>query len=218
MISCRAVSFAYPDNTFGLRVKSLTIKKGETVAVVGPSGCGKTTLVNLVSGIYTPQKGEIEIDGVEISKFGVADRQDFRIARMGLIFQEFELLAYLNVLENIMLPYRLNPILAIDEKVLNRAKRLAIAVGLEDRTQRFPNKLSQGERQRVAVCRALITEPKVLLCDEPTANLDPKNRDAILDMLFKYCKQSNTTLLMVTHDYEILSRFDTVIDSRTFMA
>lgn len=217
MIHCTNIAFEYPNNTFGLKVPSLQVNSGETVAIIGPSGCGKTTLIQLLAGILTPHKGSITVNNLEITNFSASDRQDFRIATIGLMFQEFELLNYLTVLDNILLPFRLNPILTLDASIEKKAVELAIAVGLEDKLNRYPKKLSQGERQRVAVCRALISNPKVLLCDEPTANLDPDNRNNILDILFTYAKENNTALVMVTHDQEIWNRFDRIIDSRNFI-
>jgi putative ABC transport system ATP-binding protein len=134
-----------------------------------------------------------------------------------LIFQEFKLLNYLNVLENILLPYRLNPILELTIEIRNRATELAVSVGLSDKINRHPKNLSQGERQRVALCRALITSPSLLLCDEPTANLDPANRDKILDLLFEYGQEKPASLVMVTHDPEVLGRFDQQVDIRDYL-
>lgn len=217
MINCTNIAFEYPNNTFGLKVPSIEVNPGETVAIVGPSGCGKTTLIQLLAGILIPNKGSIIVNNMEITDLGARDIQDFRIATIGLMFQEFELLNYLTVLDNIILPYRLNPILTLEPSIQKKALELAIAVGLEDRLNRYPKKLSQGERQRVGVCRALISNPKVLLCDEPTANLDPDNRNNILDILFSYAKENNTALVMVTHDQEIWNRFDRIIDCRNFI-
>ncbi|WP_225312636.1 ABC transporter ATP-binding protein [Pseudotamlana haliotis] len=190
----------------------MDIKKGQQTAIIGPSGCGKTTFINLISGILKPDSGVISVDDITLSDFNKTERQDFRIVSMGLIFQEFELLDYLSVFENILLPYRINSLLSLDKKVKERAKILAERVGLGDKITRYPKQLSQGERQRVAICRALIAEPKVLLCDEPTANLDPVNRDNIIDILTSYCQDKQTTLVVVTHDHEILPRFKSVIN------
>ncbi len=216
MIRCESVRFSYPNDPFGIAVPELSVEEGEQIAIVGPSGCGKTTLINLLAGIRTPQQGSIVVDDIDLTQFGERDRQDFRIVKMGLIFQEFELLEYLNVLDNILLPYRINPVLALNAKVKARAEELCMQVGLKDKLRKLPKKLSQGERQRVAVCRALVTNPQLLLCDEPTANLDPVNRDNILDILFQYCKTNNKTLIVVTHDQEILHRFSRSIDIREY--
>ena len=217
VIRCKDLEFSYETGDFHLAVPHLEIPPGQRAALKGPSGCGKTTLIHLFAGILKAKKGELEISGVALSDYSDRDLQDFRIVRLGLIFQQFELLQYLNSYENVLLPYRLNPVLELGEEQRERARDLMEEVGLSDKMARFPKELSQGERQRVAVCRALITAPSLLLCDEPTANLDPANRDRILDILFAYCQNQNASLLMVTHDHEILNRFDQVLDIRSFL-
>lgn len=214
MISCRELRFSYTGSPFELSIPELKIERGTQLVMVGPSGSGKTTFLNLLAGILQPDSGSISIDGIELTQYDKPSRQDFRIVKIGLVFQEFALLEYLNVLENIILPYRLNPVMQLADPVRARGKKLASMVGLGDKLKRFPRNLSQGEKQRVAFCRALVTEPEVLLCDEPTANLDPGNRDHILDLLLSFCRENGKTLVMVTHDHEILDRFDEVIDIR----
>jgi putative ABC transport system ATP-binding protein len=150
--------------------------------------------------------------GLELTNLGVEDRQDLRILKLGLVFQEFELLEYLHVLDNILLPYRITPILALDEPARDRAISLAEDVGLGDKLKRFPDQLSQGERQRVALCRALVTRPAVILGDEPTGNLDNVNRDHVTEALFRYSKETGAPLVVVTHDQELVERFDRNID------
>jgi putative ABC transport system ATP-binding protein len=184
------------------------------VALTGPSGCGKTTLLNLLSGILVPGQGKIDVDGAVISGLNHEDRQDFRALRMGLVFQEFELLEYLSVLDNVLLPFRLNPILQLTQAADQRARHLCEEVGLGNKIKRYPAHLSQGERQRVAVCRALVTQPVVIFGDEPTGNLDPANRDHVMDILFDYSDKSGAPLVIVTHDHDLLDRFDRTIDVR----
>jgi putative ABC transport system ATP-binding protein len=147
---------------------------------------------------------------------GDSARRDFRIKNIGLVFQEFELLAYLSVYDNILLPYRINPAVRLDSSVRDKAAALAQGVGIGDKLRRFPDKLSQGERQRVAVCRALLTEPGVILADEPTGNLDPSNKDRVLDILFAYVRERGATMVTVTHDHDLLARFDRVIEFKEF--
>ncbi|TDI33832.1 MAG: ATP-binding cassette domain-containing protein, partial [Acidobacteria bacterium] len=132
-------------------------------------------------------------------------------------FQEFELLEYLSVLDNILLPYRVTPALRLDHAVRERAQDLARQVGIADKLGRLVDRLSHGERQRVAVCRALLTQPALLLADEPTGNLDPANRDRVLDFLFDYVARAGGTLVTVTHDRELLSRFGRVLDMKNFL-
>jgi putative ABC transport system ATP-binding protein len=217
MIKIDNLLFSYPDNSFDISISSLMIKQGEKIAIIGPSGTGKTTLLNLLSGIFQPQSGEIQIGNIKLTDYSSEDLQDFRIVRIGLVFQEFELLDYLTVLDNILLPYRITSVLEITDDVISRAKRLAGDVGLVDKVDRKPDHLSQGERQRVAVCRALITEPSVIMGDEPTGNLDPKNRDQIMDILFKYSDKNKVPLVIVTHDHELIQRFDRVVDISEIM-
>ena len=214
MIEVRDLAFGYPHDGFALSVKELEVAPGESVAMVGPSGCGKTTLLHLLAGILAPGAGSVVVDGVEVSQLGREDRQDFRALGMGLVFQEFELLDYLDVLDNVLLPYRVSPALSLDGKARQRAGELIGRVGLADKKNSFPRRLSQGERQRVAVCRSLVTLPKVLFGDEPTANLDEDNRDLVMDTLFRYTEEQRAPLVVVTHDHELRRRFNRVVDMR----
>jgi putative ABC transport system ATP-binding protein len=216
MISVSNLKFDYPAGGFHLEVEDLQIQSGESVAVIGASGTGKTTLLNLISGVMVPTFGTISTNGVEVSALDDSKRRNFRIKNIGLIFQEFELLDYLSVVDNILLPYRISPVLQLDDDVRARANRLVEQVGMSDKLKRPIRRLSQGERQRVAICRALLTEPPLLLADEPTGNLDPENTTLVLDMLFDWVKQSGTTLVSVTHEREHLDRFDRVVDFAQF--
>jgi ABC-type lipoprotein export system ATPase subunit len=153
---------------------------------------------------------------VDVTRRSDRERRSFRITRIGLVFQEFELLDYLSVLDNILLPYRINPTLRLDGEVRKRAGRLAGSVGIADKLGRRPDRLSQGERQRVAVCRAVLPEPVLLLADEPTGNLDPSNADKVLDILFDYASERGATMLAVTHDHDLIPRFAQVIDFKRF--
>ncbi|MUP45625.1 ABC transporter ATP-binding protein [Gramella sp. BOM4] len=212
MIRLQEVQFSYPRDSFQLSIPRLDIGRAEKLAITGPSGCGKTTLLNLISGIIRPVSGSIQFEDIDLTALNAQDLKDFRLIKMGLIFQQFELLNYLNVLDNVLLPFRINPILNLDEDIKERAVSLIRSLGLGDKLKRSPARLSQGERQRVSVARALVTKPEVLICDEPTANLDPVNRDRILDIIDSYCEENKTTLIMVTHDQEILHRFHRIIN------
>lgn len=218
MIDVDNVTFNYRVGGFRLRIPTLRIEAGERVAVVGPSGCGKTTLLHLLAGVLVPSAGRITVDGTDVSALGREDRQDYRALRMGMVFQEFELLAYLDVIDNVLLPYRISPVLVLDDEARERANTLTREVGLGGKQQRYPRHLSQGERQRIAVCRALVTRPAILLGDEPTGNLDPGNRDHIMDTLWRYGDEGGAPLIVVTHDHEVLHRFDRTIDVREFSA
>ena len=218
MIGIRDLEFAYTDSDFRLRIAELSVAPATTTAFIGPSGSGKTTLLNLIAGILLPDRGTVETNGTVVTELSDRERRAFRVEGVGLVFQEFELLEYLTVLDNILLPYRINPALRLEPDVRHRAVDLAERVGIADKLGRLPRRLSQGERQRVAVCRAVLTDPPLLLTDEPTGNLDPVNREKVLDILFDYVHESGTTLVSVTHDHEILGRFETVVDFRSFHA
>jgi len=216
VIKIQDLEFRYGEGEFRLRIPDLVIERGSTTAFIGPSGSGKTTLLNLLAGIVLPGRGRVEAGEVEVSGLTDRERRNFRITRVGLVFQEFELLEYLSVLDNILLPYRINPSLKLDAAVRERAAELARSVGIADKLGRHPGRLSQGERQRVAVCRAVLPGPAVLLADEPTGNLDPVNAGRVLDILFDFARQGEATLVAVTHDHDLLPRFERVIDFKAF--
>jgi len=216
MIEVNNVTFGYRIGGFRIDIPKLGVEAGEKVAVIGPSGRGKTTLLHLLAGVLVPSAGRIAVDGTDVSSLSREDRQDYRALRMGMVFQEFELLAYLDVTDNVLLPYRISPVLTLDDKARERAKALVQELGLDGKQRRYPRHLSQGERQRIAVCRALVTRPAILLGDEPTGNLDPDNRDHIMDTLWRYSDETGAPLVVVTHDHELLDRFDRTIDVTEF--
>jgi putative ABC transport system ATP-binding protein len=216
MIQIDELRFRYRQGAFHLNVTELHVAAGATVAVIGPSGSGKTTLLNLVAGILVPDSGRVTTDGVEVSSLQESARRDFRVHQIGLVFQEFELLEHLTVLDNILLPCRIVSSISVDQRRRDRAAELAAEIGIQDKLDRYVRKLSQGERQRVALCRALLLEPPLLLCDEPTGNLDPANKAHVLEVLFDYVNRHKTTMLTVTHDHQLLDRFDKTIDFKCF--
>ncbi len=216
MINIHSLEFHYRYGEFRLRVPEFTVAKSEKVAVIGPSGSGKTTLLNLIAGIFTPVSGTASVDNTEVSTLNDAQRRDFRITNIGFVFQDFELLDYLNVLDNILHPYRITRVLTLDRSTRERAVRLAERMGIDDKLRRFADDLSQGEKQRAAICRALLPQPKLILADEATGNLDPENKTLILDLLFQAVEEHDATLLAVTHDHELLKRFDRVVDFQDF--
>jgi putative ABC transport system ATP-binding protein len=216
MIDIGNLRFSYDEGDFSLKIRELAVADGETVAIVGPSGSGKTTLLNLIAGTEVPQSGQVDTLGSRVSGLQDAARRNFRISNIGLVLQEFELLEYLNVLDNILLPYRINRALQLNDSVRERAKAIAQSVGIGDKLLRHPKQLSQGEKQRVAVVRALVVQPPLLLADEPTGNLDPLNKNRVLDILLQYADDNAATLIAVTHDHEILNRFQRVIDFKEF--
>jgi ABC-type lipoprotein export system ATPase subunit len=210
------LEFRYSEGDFALRVPELQVAKGEALAFVGPSGSGKTTLLHLIAGIAAATQGRVVTEGVEVSTLSEAARRDFRVAAIGLVFQEFELLEYLSVFDNVLLPYRINSTLRLDGHVRARAREVAERLGIAKLLGRRPAQLSQGERQRAAVCRALVVDPPLLLADEPTGNLDPANKLRVLDLLFDVARERGATLVTVTHDRELLPRFDRVLDFKQF--
>jgi putative ABC transport system ATP-binding protein len=216
MIRIDSLSFSYPGAEFVLRIPALEVAPGEKVAVIGPSGSGKTTLLNLVAGILTPQQGRIECGGVEVSRLDDRERRDFRIGTIGFVFQDFELLDYLDVRDNILYPYRITRALRLTAEVRERAASLARQMSIGDKLRRRIDHLSQGEKQRVAICRALLPSPRLVLADEATGNLDPRNKTHILELLFRSVEEHDATLLAVTHDHELLPNFDRVVDFNDF--
>jgi len=216
MIDIQDLEFTYPTGDFRLQIEKFRVASGEKLALTGPSGSGKTTLLSLVAGITTPARGVVNIGGNTINTLPDAARRAFRIKRIGFVFQNFELIEYLSVLDNILHPYRISNALKLDGKVRARANDLAARLGINDKLARAVNDLSQGERQRVAICRALLTQPELILADEATGNLDPDNKERILDLLFSEAGSVGATVLAVTHDHSLLPRFDRVVDFTDF--
>ena len=197
---------------FRMFIPRLDIATGECVAIVGPSGSGKTTLLNLMAGTFVPRSGEINVAGQRLDKMSEAARRRFRIDQVGQVFQAFELLEYLSVSENILLPRLIDPDGRKNSDALQRIQSLLASVGLQDKADKRPAELSHGERQRVAVCRAMLNRPTLLLADEPTGNLDQANKQNVVELLIHQAKEHNSMLLMVTHDHSMLEAFERVID------
>ena len=181
-----------------VRGVDVTLKVGEMVAIMGPSGCGKTTLLNVLSGIDVPSAGEVFVDGKPL--FGVSDneRTTMRSNYLGFIFQDFNLLPVLSAVENVELPLLLLGVAASEAR--SRAMQALTDVGLAERSQHRPAELSGGQQQRVAVARAVVHRPAVILCDEPTGNLDSKTSEEVLALLKRINEEHQTTFLIVTHD------------------
>ncbi|MEM6939945.1 MAG: ABC transporter ATP-binding protein [Pseudomonadota bacterium] len=216
MIRIENLTFGYGAEGFRLRVPAFSLAQGERVAIVGPSGSGKTTLLNLIAGILTPATGHIDVAGAQVSHLSDAGRRRFRASQIGFVFQDFALLDYLPARQNILYPYRITAALRLDQAARDRAERLAAACGIGGLLDRHPPALSQGEQQRVAICRALVTQPKLILSDEATGNLDPESKLRILDLLFEQAAVAGASVLAVTHDHELLPRFQRVIDFAQF--
>lgn len=218
MIHIKELAFHYPIGEFRLIIPEFSVQKSEKVAVIGPSGSGKTTLLNLIAGIIPVIHGNIRVGETRIDSLNDAQRRDFRIQHIGFVFQDFELLDYLNVIDNILHPFRITRALKLDKDVRERAVALAEKMGIGDKLKRQTNDLSHGEKQRNAICRALLPHPKLILADEATGNLDPENKDRILDLLFRAVDEHEATLLAVTHDHELLKKFDRIVDFRDFQS
>ena len=188
---------------------NVTIGEGEMIAIMGPSGCGKTTLLNVLSGIDEPTAGEVTID--DKSLFAVSDneRSRMRAEYLGFIFQDFNLLPVLSAVENVELP------LLLLGKPANEARNTALdalqAVGLGERSGHRPSELSGGQQQRVAIARAIVHNPSVVLCDEPTGNLDSATSASVMDLLKSINKKMGTTFLLVTHDSEVAKQCNRIL-------
>jgi putative ABC transport system ATP-binding protein len=214
MIEIDNVSRDYGDGkvVHALQSVTLSIPKGERVAIMGPSGSGKSTLLNLICGLDQPTAGTVSIDGVELSRLGDDARTRLRREKIGMIFQTFNLLPTLTALENVALPLRLKG--ASRSEAEARAQKLLARVGLGDRATHRPDELSGGERQRMAIARALVFEPPVLLADEPTGNLDSTTGEEILKLLDDLHGEFNTTIVLVTHNEEAALHCDRIIRLR----
>lgn len=212
MIRARNLHFRYSQSEFELQIADLSVAAGENLAITGPSGCGKTTLLQVLAGILAASAGLVQVGDAELSSMSDTDRRRFRITSVGQVFQDFELLESLKLGENIILPYLINGALKLDATVRTRAAELATSVGLGEMLNRPVSKLSQGERQRVAICRAVITRPKLILADEPTGNLDANSKLATMKLLHEQARATDATLIVVTHDHSLLGGFDRHLD------
>jgi putative ABC transport system ATP-binding protein len=183
---------------------TLTIPAGQFVAILGASGSGKSTLLGLLAGLDTPSSGEIWLDGIPIHNLAEAELAEVRGAKIGFVFQSYQLIETLTALENVLLPYELN----VEGSGVEQARRLLDDVGLTERVDHYPVQLSGGEQQRVALARAFVVEPSIVMADEPTGNLDSTNGRMVLDLLLERKRKSGTTLVLVTHDPEVAGRAD----------
>lgn len=199
-------------HSFTLTCDRLEVDKGERVALHGPSGCGKSTLLNLVAGVLRAESGRVLVAGLELTDASDRERRAHRIRTMGFVFQDFPLVEHLDALENVLLPYRLNRALALDDSAKRRAEELLQDLGLGTLAGARASRLSQGERQRVAIARALVTNPALLLADEPTAGLDPERAASVSALLEELAATRGMALLLVTHDPALLARFPRRVD------
>jgi len=188
---------------------NLTIETGEFTAIVGPSGSGKTTLLNIVGGLDDPTGGDVIIDGVKINELSNRQKTDFRMRNIGFVFQAYNLIPVFTAKENVDFIMHLQG--KSKEERNSRTSELLEAVGLGDRINSRPNKLSGGQQQRVAVARALASKPKFILADEPTANLDSKSTENLLEIMEKLNKEENITFIFSTHDQRVVNKAKRVI-------
>ncbi|WP_252178987.1 ABC transporter ATP-binding protein [Endozoicomonas sp. 4G] len=217
LIELNAVEFSWKPGIPVLDIPELTISRGEKVFVCGPSGSGKTTLLGLLGGVITPERGQVKILGNDISRISPVQRDRFRADHIGFIFQMFNLIPYLSVIENVTLPLsfakeRKNHLTSIASSEQNEARRLLKHLELDDALLHRPvTELSIGQQQRVAAARALIGKPDLIIADEPTSALDADTREAFIKLLFAECEAASDTLLFVSHDRSLEPLFDRTI-------
>ena len=207
LIRIRALSKAYQRGGQAIPVLldiNLDVQAGEFVALMGPSGSGKSTLLNLIAGIDQPSSGTIEIAGVDIATLGEGRLADWRAANVGFIFQFYNLLPVLTAFENVELPLLLTNLSARERA--QRVSALLALVGLTDRSDHRPNELSGGQQQRVAIARALVTDPQLIVADEPTGDLDRATGEEVLHLMDRLVRELGKTIVMVTHDPKAAAR------------
>jgi len=190
-----------------LRGVSLKVQRGEAIGIVGQSGSGKSTLLMLLAGLERPDSGKIAIDGQSLAGMSEDQLARFRGSRIGLVFQSFHLIPTMTALENVAIPLELSGVSNASAKALAELE----AVGLRARASHYPAQLSGGEQQRVAIARALVTDPAIVVADEPTGNLDEKSGQSVISLLFKLRESRGTTLILVTHDMSLASRCDRTV-------
>lgn len=206
VIEIQSLEFAYPSEPMCLRITHLEVYKGQKLFIYGPSGSGKSTLLEILSGILVPQTGSVSVLGEKLETMGTRQRDLFRSQKMGLIFQSLNLLPYLTVRENILLPLWLRG--HNDEEEDQKLEALMAPLGLMDYLNQNITRLSMGQQQRVAVARALITNPSLLFADEPTSALDDDNRERFIQLMFSIAQQRDVTVLFVSHDRSLEKLFD----------
>ena len=190
----------------------LTVQQGESVAIVGPSGSGKSTLLGLLAGLDSPTAGNVYLSGKDLVPMNEDQRAALRGEKIGFIFQSFQLLPTFTALENVMLPLELSDQRPTPAVLKQQAEDLLSRVGLAERLQHYPKQLSGGEQQRVAIARAFLSQPALLLADEPTGNLDAHTGQRIIDLMFELNREQGATLVLVTHDHLLAERCDRVLE------
>jgi len=191
-----------------IRGVSLKINSNESVAIVGKSGSGKTSLIMLIAGLECPNSGKIIFEGEDISQYSEDRLADIRKRKIGIVFQSFYLIPNYTALENVSLVLEINKVADAKKKSMELLEQL----GLKDRINHFPSQLSGGEQQRVAIARSIVLNPKLILADEPSGNLDSENSKLIMSLLFKYSKHNGSSLVLVTHDQMLAKECDRIIE------
>jgi putative ABC transport system ATP-binding protein len=215
IINIQNIEFSYNSQTKRiLDIKSFSINKGEKVFLYGPSGCGKTTFLEVIAGVLVPQSGIFSFLNQDVVKMNAGERDQMRAAHIGYIFQSFNLIPYLSVEENIVLPLYLSP--ERRKKVSQKSeseeiRRICEQLGISELISRPVTELSVGQQQRVAVARALLGKPELILADEPTSALDHDHREKFIGLLFDVCKKEETTVLFVSHDRSLQGLFDRAV-------
>ncbi|MBK95208.1 MAG: ABC transporter ATP-binding protein [Planctomycetaceae bacterium] len=213
MLTVCNLEFRYPNSPFELNVPQLDIANQQHTAITGPSGCGKTTLLNLIAGIkpvHAGLSGEITLNHERLLDKSDQQQRQFRLDNVGFVFQDFRLIEYLSMRDNILLPVMLSS-LPQDAEIAERLDYLIQKMGLSELSNRQVSQFSRGEQQRIAICRALLNKPQLILADEPTANLDADNAKQVWDLLFEQANEINATLIVVTHAADNLDRFSQVL-------
>jgi putative ABC transport system ATP-binding protein len=212
IIEIKSLHKVYDEKTLPVHAVNginLSFETGEFTAVVGPSGSGKTTLLNIVGGLDDPTEGDVFIDGVKINELNSRQKTDFRMKNIGFVFQAYNLIPVFTAKENVEFIMHLQGTPKAERE--KRTKELLEAVGLGDRMDSRPNKLSGGQQQRVAVARALASKPKFILADEPTANLDSKSAENLLEIMEKMNREENVTFIFSTHDQRVVNKAKRVV-------
>ena len=219
ILNIKDLSFGYKNTTqFNLNIANFSVSKTDKLFIEGQSGCGKTTFLNLITGLIQPSSGQINIFGTDITQLSQVQCDQFRSDHFGIIFQSFNLISYLSVIENIILPCtfsesRKHNVFKHAQSLKEEATRLCHELDIDSHLIEKPvNQLSIGQQQRVAIARALIGHPEIIIADEPTSALDPLRTDQFMNLLLSKCNQYETTLIFVSHDTSLQSHFDKVIN------
>jgi putative ABC transport system ATP-binding protein len=201
------LKFGYQPSQQDIEISNFQIAQGETIFLYGPSGAGKTTLLNLCAGVLVPYQGTLKVTGTELKSLSASKRDLFRGKEIGVIFQQFNLIEYLSVMDNILLPARLHPKKNFKE-TYEKAISLLEKLNLVDHKDKIVTKLSIGQRQRVAAARSFLMDPKFLIADEPTSSLDQENTAAFITALLDLAREHKTSVLFVSHDERLSEHFD----------